>query len=219
MAKGTSIAPSSFTDSLHNLSIEEVVARFGDEERKRKDNHDDIGQRAVPIRFRTRPIGLEMSIDELHENLGVGERVLTRCMSRHAESWLQSLPQIASVVELYREVRRKADGQEDIEEWLKRGSNFDLYGGGRRVTAGAGMSSYSSTGWIRDYISELSSPLGIDSYKLFLIGLCWSASTNTSGCRQESISKYLTPETKRFVLHIQKRELLLDCYNRILDLG
>lgn len=203
-----------FSNSVLDLSIEDVVSRFKNEERVRRDNLDDVGERSVPIRFRARPSGLEMLIDELHEGLAVGEQVLTRCMGRHAEAWLRSLPQVGAIVSLYKVARSSADGHPDMEEQLKRAISFNF--DTSVPVGGAGATSYSAVAWVRDYFDDLSKPVSIPTYRLYLIGLCWSATTNVSKVRPQSIKQYLSPEVKRFIRHLDERLKVLSCFCDIL---
>ena len=205
--KIVSINPSSFRDdSLVDLSLEEVVNRLKVEERMRRDTNEELGERPVSISFRSRPAGLEMSIDELHEALNVGEQVLTRCMCRHAEAWLRSLELVSVITSVYKIVRQAADGRVDIETKLKHGDTFNFITnipvGGSNVS---GVSSYSAVGWVRSYFNEIADPLGVPAYRLPLIGHCWSITTNTSGLREQSIKQYLDPEVARFKQHLKGR--------------
>ena len=214
MTKPVSIHPSSFSDNLADLPIEDVVARIKNEERVRRDNLDDMSQRSVPIRFRSRPASLEMCIDELRESLEVGGQVLTRCMCRQAEAWFRSLTQISVLTSVYRAVRRDSDGHIDIEEQLKRNNSFNFIT--TVPVGGSGMTSYSGVAWVRDYLSDLSAPLGTPTYRLFLLGLCWSVSTNVSSVRGHAIQRYLRPEVDRFLQYLHERMLLLAYFGDVL---
>lgn len=219
MPKSVSIHPKTFVDeSLCDLSINVVVDRLKDEERLRRDTCDELGERPVPISFRSRPAGLEMSIDELHESLDVGEQVLTRCMCRHAESWLRSLELVGVIVPVYKIIRTAADGRIDVESKLKHSDNFNF------ITnipvssfSGSGVTSYSSISWVRSYFNELADPLGIPAYRLSLMGYCWSVTTNTINLRGNSIKQYLLPEVERFKQHLRERLKYLEYLSSIIN--
>ena len=217
--KPVSINPSTFKeDNLCDLSIDVVVAQLKTEERARRDTCEELGERPVSISFRSRPAGLEMSIDELHESLEVGEQVLTRCMSRHAESWLRSLELVSVIMSVYKIVRRAADGRVDVESKLKHSDNFNFI---TNIPVSSfnssGVSSYSSIGWARSYFNELSDPLGVPAYRLPLVGYCWSVTTNTGGLREQSIKQYLAPEVIRFKQHLKERLKYLEYLSDIIN--
>ena len=210
-----SLNPKEFkTDPLSVLPVEEVVNKFKGEERKRRENTEDEQERIVPVRFRSRPAGLEILLDELGESLGVGNQVLTRCMGRHAESWLRSLPQVPAIVSLYKVARSLSDGHSDMEEQMKRSVAFNFVSS--VPVGGAGMTSYSSVAWINSYFDNLAIPLSITLYRLYLIGLCWSATTNISGVRSQAIKQYILPEVRQFTRHLDERSKVLSCFCDIL---
>jgi len=215
--KIVSINPSSFRDdSLADMSLEGVVSRLKVEERMRRDINEDPRERPIAVHFRTRPAGLELSIDELHESLEVGAQILTRCMCRQAESWFNSLELVKTIVPVYRIIRNASDGHIDIEQQLKRGNNFNFI---TNIPVGnSGNTSYSSVGWVRDFFSELADPLGVPSYRLFLLGLVWSVTTCTSGQRSKSIAQYLQPEVLRFKQHLQERLLQLQYFSNVMSI-
>ena len=80
-----SIHPSSFTDDLPDLSIlslEEVIARFKDTEKRRNAKSEPENESEVFWHVRSAPGELMSSLRVVASHLGISRAVLTKCMSR-----------------------------------------------------------------------------------------------------------------------------------------
>lgn len=212
--KTASILPSSFVDSsLSELTAGDVIRKLHIDEAKRRRNAEDFNQSDVAIRFRSVPDGLIESLDGVSASCGMSRPVVTKCLSHHAMSWYQGMPQVKMLSSLYKAFLDNSDGFTDIARRVKR-DDYEFY---KSVDFDA-PSSLRTAEFIASYFNELGKALGIPSYKLFLTGLCWSISTNVEGWTVNTVSKYLVPEVKNMQTYIGERILTLDYAEKVIKL-
>ena len=215
-----SIHPSSFVEpSITELTAGDVIRLYHKQESKRRRNDDEYGQSDVPISFRSVPEGLLEVLDEVSSSIGVRKSVITKCLSHHAMSWYQSLPQVSLLSTIYKSLHTRSDGFPDIIRKVKRDDYEFLHprsAGPRSAGASAGI--LRTVAFVLGYFGDIGDVLGIPAYKMFLTGLCWSVSTNTEGWSAEAVTKFLTPESENIRAYLGERLLILDYADKMVGL-
>jgi hypothetical protein len=202
-----SIRPDSFTEpSISELTAGDVIRMYHTQESKRKRNDDEYGQSDVPISFRSVPEGLLEVLDEISSSIGVRKSIVTKCLSHHAMSWYQSLPQVALLSRIYKSLHTRSDGFPDITRKVKR----DDYEFVHPRSTGTNIGVLRTVAFVLGYFGDIGNVLGIPAYKMFLTGLCWSVSTNTEGWSKNAVTKFLVPEGENIQAYLSERLLVLD---------
>lgn len=201
--KPVSLSPVQFVEpSIYEMTAGDVIRQYHIQEAKRKRDEGEYKERDVMVSFRTAPDGIIGAVDNVARRSGMRKSVITKCLSLHLMSWYQSLPQVAVLVDTYQTLQDNADGYPDI--WRKMESDgYEFMC--PRSTAGNNKSYMRTIAYILGYLGDISDPLGVPASKLFLVGLCWSLSTNTERWADATVRKYLLPEAERMIDYINER--------------
>jgi len=215
-----SINPSTFVDyCLVDKPMEDVVAMFKDEERKRSDKWD-FPENAASITYRSTIRGLEMSIDRIcgRDGLNMGNLIFQRCLSHQIEKWFGSIPEISSIIDMYDSLLVLSDdkGFDDIGSSIRDVKSFKLKNEVKPETP-SGKSSFATVGMFKAAMLQRAKKVGIEMHLLMSIGLGWSISTNRSGWSEGSISMYFQQEVDHLKQHLRERLLYLEYCQRVAD--
>lgn len=199
-----SIKPTSFKKPvLADMTAGDVIAANHVQEAKRLRDEGDYKERDVMISFRSAPDGLIGTIDGISQQTGFHKSVVTKCLSLHLMSWYQSLPQVSALTDSYKKLQAQADGHPDI--WRKMQSDSYEFVCPRGVGANSNKAYMRTIAFVIGYLDDISDALGVPTSKLFLAGLCWSVSTNIDGWMNETVARYLRPESEKMTKHIIER--------------
>lgn len=203
--------------SLRDMTIEEVMSRLGQSERKRSDRDSNYQERSVPISYRITGNGLENSLERIGKEYN-GSMVLNRCIAYHIESWYSNMPEMVEISDLYQRLLKSSDdhGFPDIGRWIKRTEQFELKNS-VRTAAKCGVSSFASVGKLKSALTERSKVTGIDTAILFSIGAEWSVITNVSGWASKSIEKFYLPEIDNLKRYLKERLWYLQYCEKVIN--
>ena len=198
--KAVNISAKSFRDiPLHELSLEEVVAKLKDSEKKRYEQTDP-DQQVIDRFVRATPPGLVASLRAIARRLGVSRRVLTCCQAPQVVSWYGAglgLDDVAVGYDnLYEEVRRKPSLY-PIRKQMESRARFSF---DRPEPIGT---SVSIARWAASKLASYGQCLGATWDELFLSGLAWSITTlEHQEWDQENIEAIFLPEVKSVMLQV-----------------
>ena len=190
----------SFRDvPLHQLTLEEVVAKFKDGEKKRH-TETDPDQQVVDRFVRATPSGLVASLRSIARKLDVSRRVLTCCLAPQIVSWYGvglGLDGVATDYDsLYEEVRKKPDLY-PIRVQMESRARFSFH---HPEPIGT---SVSVVRWAASKLASYGQCLGAAWDELFLSGLAWSITTlEHQEWDQENIEAIFLPEVKSVMLQV-----------------
>jgi len=196
MAKGTSIAPSSFSEDagLLDMSMEDVVGLFLDREKKRyRETKDDENQQEVIISAKVIPMGLLAILESTAHKLAVSRSLLTKCLSHQVASWFDNLPHLKELADTYYSAYDSAIrvGRPDLCSRFRNDTGYSLL----RPSTDT-PTTFRSIRWVQSKLSMVSTPLGISTSTLFSIGLCWSATQSTNEDYKTIIDNMIRQETR-----------------------
>ena len=209
MAKGTSIAPSSFSEDagLLDMSMEDVVGLFLDREKKRaKDAMADENQQEGQIGSRVIPMGLMLAVDSACERLGTTKSLLTKCLSHHVAAWFDSLERIRKLAELFKIARSAAYefGYPDLYDNMRPNYTF--------TNTSPRPISFKTICWVRNKLYGIAQPVGVPVGSLFIIGLCFSLSTSED-TESRTVRKYLEAEVAQFKQHVEEQYIQISGFH------
>jgi len=194
---------------LLDMSMEEVVGRFLEREKRRHlDAKDDENQQEVVIGIRSAPSGLVAILESASYQMGVSRSILTRCLSYQVASWYDSLAPISDLTRLFYVAQQKAldNGYPELCRRIKSVPyEFKLLD--------TEHTSLRSIAWVRSKLYDLSLPVGVSMYHLFLIGLCRSIATTDSGFFTKTI-EILNGEVEYFLLHVKRRFIEIQAFDQ-----
>ena len=206
-ASSVSIHPSSFADELPDLSkmsLEEVVARFKDVEKKRNSKSEPESEAEVLWRVRSVPSELLSSLRVVSAQAGVSRAVLTRCMSRHVSDWYTNslgLDKLAKEYdEVYGSIKKRA--YFTLRHQADHPAEFRFVG-----HVEPSSSSISTIQWVTGKLSDLRELLCVTANDLLMIGFMWSLTTlENRGFDRETIEKSFEPEVFNFETLVADRK-------------
>lgn len=199
--KTAKLSTKSFRDiPLHQLSLEDVVGKLKDGEKKRHEETDP-NQRIVDRFVRSAPQGLITSLRSVADKLGITRRVLTCCLTPQVVSWyglelgLDNV--LGSYGELYELVRRKP-ALYPIKKQMESRARF-FFDRPEPVSTSVGTIS-----WATAKLASYGSCLGASWDGLLLSGLAWSITRlEHQEWDQESIETIFLPEVKSVKLQVE----------------
>lgn len=201
-----SLQPSTFTDDLPDLSkmsLEEVVARFKDVEKKRTVRSEPENEQEVPRSIRYAPVELISSIGVVSSRLGVSRAVLTKCMSRQLSDWYTNSLGLCRLVDEYHDVysKIKLRAYTTLRIQAEHPARFSYACPTEQV-----HTSISTIRWVLAKLTDTKSVIGIGSTDLLLVGMVWSLTTLANREWDEaSIDKYFMPEVDNLSILIRDR--------------
>lgn len=209
-----SIKPKDFVkSSLADSTAGDVIRHLHSEESSRRRDSGEEDQRDVAISFRVAPEGLLSSINTISLLTGMNKAVITKCLSRHAMSWYQSLTQLPELERLYQPTYVLTDGHDDLSRLLSR-PGYEFF----KPASGLIKTSVRTVSFVLGYLDGVSGYSGVAVSQLLLSGLCWSISTNKEGWVTQSTQKHLAPEWKRLIRHLKERVLLFQYIDAVIAL-
>jgi len=172
-----SIHPSTFTDDLPDLSkmsLEEVVLRFKDVEKKRNSRVEPDGEQEVFWAIRHAPVELISSIKVASEHLGVSRAVLTKCMSRQVADWYSNSLGLGDLVSTYKEIYAKIKRRTYtvLRIQAENPSKFSFAQQPELISA-----SVNTIRWVVAKLDDIHVVVGMNVTDLLLAGFCWSLTT------------------------------------------
>ncbi len=201
-----SVKPSSFADDrpdLSILSLEEVVARFKDVEKKRNINTTPEVEAEVPWMVRSAPVELVSSLKVVSARLGVARSVLTKCMSRQVMDWYSNSLGLDRLVTEYEGVyaKIKLRGYTTLRIQAENPSKFS-YANQPEDT----RTSLSTIRWVIGKLGDVRDIIGVKRVDLLLVGLAWSLTTLANREWDEvNIIRYFLPEANNISILIRDR--------------
>lgn len=191
-----SLQPSTFTDDLPDLSkmsLEEVVARFKDTEKKRTLRVEPETEAEVFWGVRSAPVELMSSLKVVSVRLGVSRSVLTKCMSRQLVDWymnslgLESLK--AEFDTIYTKIKLR--GYSTLRIQAENPAKFDF-----TIPQEAIHTSISTIQWVITRLQDVGEIIGMSSTELLLSGMVWSLTTlENRDWDRRCIEKRFIPES------------------------
>ena len=190
-----SISPTSFTEDMPDLSVlslEEVISRFGDTEKRRNRTSEPESEAEVTWPLRQAPIELLSSLRLISYQLGVSRRVLTKCMSRHMVDWyVHGLGLDLLKLEydtIYSKIKKK--GYSTLRVQAEHPARFSY-----ACPLEATKTSLSSIRWVVAKLQEVRDIVGVSCTDLLLSGMAWSLTTlEHRDWDQRSIERLFLPE-------------------------
>ena len=172
-----SIHPSSFSNDLPDLStfsLEEVVARFKDVERKRSARSEPDGEAEVFWAIRRAPVELMSSLRVVSARMGVSRAVLTKCMSRQVVDWYSNSLGMGELSTTFEDIYSKVKlrGYTTLRIQAENPAKFSYAHQAEDVYV-----SISSIRWVLSKLGEVKEVIGAGSTDLLLAGFCWSLTT------------------------------------------
>ena len=200
---GVNLNPSQFAEDggLLDLSLVEIVSLFLDKEkRRRKDAKDDESQQEDIVGCRSVPTGLLMALDGNARRLGITRAMLTKCLSHQIVVWLDNLPRIGVITELYNIACDAAEeyGYPDLYDKMSPSYTF--------VSSSPKQVSFRTIRWVKNKLYAVSRPIGIPAGAIFVAGLCYSL-TRAGNESKGTIRKYLSDEVQHFNRCVDERAI------------
>ena len=210
MSKTANLSAKNFRDiPLHELSLEEVVAKFKDAEKKRHEATDP-DQQVIDRFVRVTPVGLLTSLKSVAKNLNVSRRLLTCCLTPQIVSWLGDALGLDVIVEgyggLYEEVRKRTRLY-PIRKQMESRARF-FFDRPEPVET-----SVSTIRWAASRLAKYGFCLGATWDELFLSGLAWSLTTlEQKEWDQENIDNVFLPEVRSVTLQVGDTKDDMECF-------
>lgn len=194
---------------LHQLSLEEVVEKLKEGEKKRH-KETDPNQQVVDRFMRSAPQGLITSLRSIASRLGVTRRVLTCCLAPQVVSWygvgLDLDVVLGAYEEIYEQIRQKPKLY-PIKKQMESRARFFF---DRPEPVGT---SVSVIGWVVAKLASYGSYLGAGWDELLLSGLAWSVTTlEHQEWDRENIEAVFLPEVKSVRLQVEDAKDDLACF-------
>ena len=172
-----SIAPSSFSDDLPDLSVlslEEVVARFKDVEKRRNARSEPEKEAEVFWAVRRAPVELMSSLRIVSAHFGISRAVLTKCMSRQVADWYANSLGLDELESAYNDIysRIKLKGYTTLRIQAENPAKFSFANQPEDVYV-----SISTIRWVLAKLGDVRGIVGVSSTDLLLAGFCWSLTT------------------------------------------
>ena len=201
-----SIRPDSFTDEqpdLSILSLEEVVARFKDTEKRRSVKTEPENEQEVFRMIRHAPVELVSSIKVVSARLGVSRSVLTKCMSRQLIDWYTNSLGLRKLIESYEVIYSKVKlrGYTTLRIQAENPARFSYAHQPEPV-----HTSVSTIQWVLAKLGDTRDIIGVSSTDLLLVGFAWCLTTlENRDWDEANITKYFQPEAGNLTLLIRDR--------------
>lgn len=175
--KPVSLQPSTFTDDLPDLSkmsLEEVVARFKDSEKKRNIHSEPEGEQEVPWMLHSAPNELMSSLKIVSAHMGVPRSILTKCMSRQVIDWYNNDLGAGNIISTYNGVfsKIKLKSYRSLRVQAENPARF-----GYVFPKEDAHTSISTIRWTTARLGELRDAIGVPAIDLLLVGFCWCLTT------------------------------------------
>jgi len=206
VSTSVSIHPSSFTDDLPDLStlsLEDVVARYKDSEKKRNTKSEPENEAEILLPVRYAPIELLSSIKIISTRLGVSRRVLTKCMSRQLVDWYANSLGLDALTSEFDSIyaKIKLRGYSTLRIQAENPAKFSYAVPSERVNV-----SISTIRWVVAKLIDAKDVIGVSSVDLLLVGLAWSLTTLENVVWDErNIDRYYRPESANLQVLISDR--------------
>lgn len=203
-----SLQPSTFTDDLPDLSkmsLEEVVARFKDVEKKRTSGVEPESEREVFWAIRHAPVELVSSLNVASEHLNVTRAVLTKCMSRQVVDWYANTPALTELSISHREVYAKIKRRKYtvLRIQAENPPKFSFFQQPEPVKV-----SINTIRWVLAKLSTVQTVIGMSVTDLLLAGFCWSLTTlDDCDWDSESIKQSFQPEVENIAIILKCRAI------------
>jgi hypothetical protein len=156
------------------MSLEAVVSRFKDGEKKRNTRSEPDGQAEIFWPVRRAPSELLSSIKVVSNRLNVTRSVLTKCMSRHAISWYEqsaSLSQLTADFNcIYAKIKQR--GYPALRHQADNLSGFEFV-----QPCDSLHISISTIAWVLSELRDIDEVARVGATDLLLLGFCWSLTT------------------------------------------
>lgn len=201
-----SIRPDSFTDDqpdLSILSLEEVVARFKDTEKRRTIRSEPDNEAEVLWRLRSTPWELLSSLKVVSAKMGVSRSVLTKCMSRQLVDWYANSLGLESLSNEYNSIYEniKLQAYSTLRIQAENPASFSFLG-----PEEVAHTSLSTIRWAIGKLSDIKETLGVNEQDLFSLGLMWSLTTlENRDWDRRVVDKFFSPEVYNFETLIADR--------------
>lgn len=177
VSRAVSLKPSSAVvdqPDLSTMSLDEVVSRFKDGEKKRNEHTEPSDQAEVFWPVRHAPVELMSSIKIVAVRLGVSRSVLTKCMSRQVIDWYENSLALreltSSFNDVYRKIKRRSYTTLRIQ--AENPAKFSYSQQPEAI-----YTSVSSIRWVLGKLNEIKEAAGIGASDLLMVGFCWSLTT------------------------------------------
>lgn len=197
---------------LLSASSDEIISYFSSSERKR-DEHDLVkAQREFSIGVRDFPSGLSMVLSQVHRVVKEPVAVITKCLSHPVAAWLDSLPDIACIVDAYAKVANRFSdgGYDDLHREMdsaRYAFKFPV-----PVETITGATTLKSITWVQGRLFDVSCPVGITPARLFCVGLCRCLCLTNKGWAEGTLETLLEPEVNNFLWYLRERLVFLKYY-------
>jgi hypothetical protein len=204
--KSVSIHPSTFTDDLPDLSkmsLEDVVARFKDVEKKRSIHTEPDGEQEVPWMIRFAPVELISSLEIISTRMGISRSVLTKCLSRQVSDWYSNSLDIDKLVNVYNDIY----GKIKLKSYTSLRSQADSPAKFSYVCPPESVhTSISTIRWVASKLGDIKKAVGISTIDLLLAGFCWGLTTmENRDWDRSNIERFFIPEATNIGLLINDR--------------
>jgi hypothetical protein len=204
-----SIHPKTFTDDLPDLSkmsLEEVVARFKDVEKKRNDKTEPRMEQESYWPVYHAPVELMSSLTMLAEHLDVSRAILTKCLSRQVVDWYANSDNLTEITTSYKEIytKIKRRGYTVLRIQAENPAKFSFWQQPEPT-----KTSVNTIQWVLAKLREVQSVVGVSVIDLLLAGFCWSFTTlEDRGWDAENVARFFQPE-------VDNMDVIFKC--RLLD--
>lgn len=203
-----SLRPTAFSDDLPDLSqlsLEDVVARFKDTEKRRRLDTEPENESEVRWRVRSAPCELLSSLRIVSGNLGVSTAILTKCMSHQLADWYANSLGLDRLSVEYHEVFRliKAQTYSTLRWQAEHPAEFKFVG-----SVDVARTSVSTIKWVVARLSAVQDVVGVSVHNLFMMGLMWSLTTVAH--REwdgNTVSRFFAPEVFNFETFVADRKV------------
>ena len=194
-----SIHPSSFTDDqpdLSILSLEEVVARFKDTEKRRNSKTEPDNEVEVFWHIRSAPGELMSSLRVVASRLGISRSVLTKCMSRQLVDWYSNSLGLTKLSEdynnVYSDIKRQAYSTLRVQ--AENPPTFSFVSRVEQIDTTA-----STIRWVVSKLTEMHEFVGLTAHDLFMVGLMWCLTQlENREWDKNVIERFFEPEVYNF---------------------
>lgn len=200
------IGVSSFSDELPDLStfsLEEVVARFKDVEKRRTAHVEPDSEQEVYWMIRRAPVELMSSLRIVSARLGISRSVLTKCMSRQVADWYANSLGLDKLSGEYNEIynKIKLKGYTTLRIQAENPAKFSYHYQPEEAHA-----SITTIRWMLAKLSDIREVVGVYAVDLFLVGLAWSLTTlENSDWDASNIDSIFRPEADSIRVLVQDR--------------
>lgn len=190
-----SLHPDSFTADFPDLSkftLEEVVSRFKDVEKKRTVNTEPESEAEAHWAVRSAPVELSSSLKVVSARMGISRNVLTKCMSRQVVDWYSNALGIEKLMNDYNDIysKIKLKSYTTLRIQAEHPARFCYACQPEPVNI-----SISTIRWVLGKLGEVREVIGVYAQDLLLSGMCWSLTTlENKDWDRSNIEKFFVPE-------------------------